>query len=128
MDWRDGIAEIVAAVASFLPEGYLELEHPGDAVCQLIVRGKPPKSVSLSPQVKQEELLVSISEALKPDFELRQFRPVDGDGYAIFVAPHATWSAMERNHPQSIDRLFLTAERLAAYWRKGYFACFFIKP
>jgi len=77
---------------------------------------------------KQEELLVQLNSVLSPDFELRQFRPVDGDGYAILVAPRATWSEMERTYPEATERLFLTTERLATFWRKGYIARLFSKP
>ena len=128
IDWRDGPAEIVAAVASFLPPNHLTLGRHSETECELVVTAKAPKSVLLSPAAKQEMLLLAINEALQPEFELRQFRPFDGDGYSIFVAPRSVWSEIQRAQPQAVDRLFLTMERLAAYWRRGYFARLFSKP
>jgi hypothetical protein len=128
IDWRDRPTEIVSAIAAFLPTGYLVAEDRGDSTYGVVVHEEPPRSVLVSWPTKQEDLLARINAILSPDFELRQFRPFDGDGYSLFVAPRAVWSEIERTHPEATERLFLTADRLAAYWRKGYLARLFSKP
>jgi hypothetical protein len=128
IDWRDDFDEIVAAVAPFLPEGYVTVRHDGEDACQLLVRGKAPGPISLSPGVRQETHFQSINDALKPEFELRQFRPFDGDSYSLFVAPSSLWSEIEAAHPHAVERLFLPIDRLVAYRRKGYLARLFSKP
>lgn len=128
IDWRDGPTEIVANIAAFLPEGYLTLGCVTATSCELLVRDKAPVAVSLSPKAKQENFLLKINHAVQPEYELRQFRPVDGDSYSIFVAPRSVWSDIERDNPQATESLFLSAHRLAAYWGKSYFVRMFSKP
>jgi hypothetical protein len=128
IDWRDGLTEIVSAVGEFLPRGLLTVEERANSTQLISVQSQPTRSISISLAAKQEELLAQLNSVLSPDFELRQFRPVDGDGYAILVAPRATWSEMERTYPEPTERLFLTTERLATFWRKGYLARWFSKP
>jgi hypothetical protein len=128
IDWRDGLAEIVAAVAPFLPAGHMALGRLAASEAEIVVAGRAPIPIALSPRPAQESLLLSVNKALQPDFELRQFRPVDGDGYALFVAPRSLWSEAERSHPQAIEKLFLSVERLSAYWSKSYLARLFTNP
>jgi len=128
IDGRDGPAEIVAAIAAFLPAGYLILGRVTPGSCELQIGGGSTVTVPLSARATQENLLLSISQAMEPAFELRQFRPCDGDGYSIFIAPCAVWSGIERTHPEATEALFLTARRLAAYWSKSYLARLFDKP
>jgi len=128
IDWRDGAAEVVDAVAAFLPEGYLALGQLTERTCELIVQGRSPVLVELSPTATQEKLLLSICNTIAPDYELRQFRPMDGDSYSVFVAPHSVWVGIESGHPEAAERLFLSAQRLAAYWSKGFLARVFSKP
>lgn len=128
VDWRDGPRGIVAALAAFLPDGYLAVGRVDASGCQILVHGKPPVTVPLPANATQEHLLAGIDRALAPAYGLRQFRPVDGDGYAIYVAPGPVWSEIERAYPQATERFFLSAERLAAYWSKGYWRRLFGKP
>jgi hypothetical protein len=128
IDWRDGPAEIVKAVAAFLPQGYLAPGRLTQQACELLVQGKAPVVVPLPPKATQERLLLAISDAIGPEFELRQFTPMDGDGYSVFVGPRAVWSAIGSTHPEATERLFLDARRLAAYWSKGYLGRLFSKP
>jgi len=128
IDWHDGPAEIVAAIAAFLPEGHLSLGRVTPTSCELVVSGKPGVSVPLSAKATQENLLLGIDQAIRPAYELRQFRPCDGDGYSMFVAPASVWSEIERTRPEATERLFLSARRLAAYWSKPYLARMFSKP
>jgi hypothetical protein len=127
IDWRDGLPELVAAVEPFLPEGYLRLE-PKRGEFLLYAGGRDPKAVKMQAQSRQEDLIASLNGALIPDFELRQFTPIEGDGYALFVAPATVWQDMERSHAIAVQKYFLSAERLVAYWRKGYLARLFSKP
>lgn len=128
IDWRDGAREIVVAIAEFLPDGTLAVGHVDASGCEILVHGKPPVTVPLPANATQEHLLAGIDRALAPAYGLRQFRPVDGDGYAIYVAPGPVWSEIERAYPQATERFFLSAERLAAYWSKGYWRRLFGKP
>jgi hypothetical protein len=128
IDWRDGPAEIVAAIAAFLPDGYLTIGPVTTSSCELLVRDKPPVAAPLSSEATQENLLLSINYAIQPEYELRQFRPLDGDSYSIFVASRSVWSDIERANPQATEELFLSTPRLAAYWGKSYFARMFSKP
>lgn len=128
IDWRDGPEDIVGAIAPFLPEGYLSVSRSGEGTGALLVRGKPPRPVTLAPRPKQEPWLLILNEALAPEFELRQFRPFDGDGYSVFVAPTVLWREIEESHAAATERLFLSARRLALHWSKGYLARLFSKP
>lgn len=128
IDGHDGPAEIVATVAAFLPDGHLALGRVTSASCEFVVSGKPGFVVPLSPRATQENLLLGIDRAIRPEYGLRQFRPIDGDGYSIFVAPMSVWSQLERVHPEATERFFLGAQRLAAYWSKPYLARVFSKP
>ena len=128
IDWRDEPHEIVTAIAAFLPDGYLALGRVSAARCELLVRDKPPIAVPISANATQENLLLSINQAIQPKYELRQFCPFDGDSYSIFVAPQSVWSELERTNSQATEKLFLSAQRLAAYWSKSYLARMFSKP
>ena len=127
VDWKDDLEAIVVAVSEFVPTGCLRIESPGSDGQRLVhADGKVIESPSAP--VRQEELIALVNRALAPQFELRRYRPVDGDGYALFVAPAELWSELERNHPEATERYFLGAERLAAYWRKGFVGRLFSKP
>lgn len=128
IDWRDGPVQVVDAIAFFLPNGYLSQRKLSEQTYEIIVRGRPPVLTALSPTATQEHLLLSISDAIAPEYELRQYRPIDGDGYSIFVAPQSVWTRIEGEHRDATERLFLNARRLAAYWSKGYLARLFSKP
>ena len=128
IDWRDGPREIVDVVAAFLPDGFLILGALSGDSCEFVVPGRKPVCFHLSRRAKQENLIFAINEAIKPDYEIRQYRPNDGDGYSLFVAPQAVWSGLENADPEAIERLFLNAQRLAEYWSKGYMARLFSKP
>lgn len=128
IDWRDGPVEVVDAVAFFLPNGYLSHRKLSEQAYEIIVQGRPPVLTELSPKATQEKLLLSICNAIAPEYELRQYRPMDGDSYSVFVAPRSVWASMEGQHRDATERLFLNAARLAAYWSKGYLARLFSKP
>lgn len=128
IDWRDGFPEIVTTISAFLPQAFLTVEDQGDSSYRLSARSQPPRSVLIPARSRQEDLLAQIDSVTRPDFELRQFKPVDGDGYALLVAPSAIWSEMESAYPEATERLFLTADRLAAFRRKGFFARLFSRP
>lgn len=127
VDWKDDLQAIVAAVAEFVPSGFLRIDAPGSNG-QRIVRADGKAIECPSAPVRQEELIALVNRALAPQFELRRYRPVDGDGYSLFVASADLWSELERDHPEATARYFLGAERLAAYWRKGFVGRLFSKP
>jgi hypothetical protein len=127
VDWKDGLEEIVDAVADFLPSGHLRVEaNSGER--QRVVRADGVAVEAPSEPVRQEELLAAVNRALVPQFELRRFRPVDGDGYSLFVAPAELWTELERVHPEATERYFLEVARLAAYWKKSLVGRLFSKP
>ena len=128
VDWRDGPQEIFEAVASFLPDGFLAMGTLTEDSCELIVQGRQPVLAELSSTATQERLLLSIGNAIAPEYELRQFRPMDGDSYSMFVAPRSVWAGIDSENPQVAERLFLSAQRLAAYWSKGFVARMFSRP
>ncbi len=127
VDWKDGLDEIVAAVADFLPTGHLRLEAAGSTGSRL-VRSDGTAIDAPEASIKQEELLLLVNRALAPEFELRRFRPNDGDGYSLLLAPSDFWDELERTHPEATERYFLSVERLATYWRRGFLARLLSKP
>lgn len=127
VDWKDDLEDIVLAVADFVPGGFLRVEAAPSGG-QKLVRSDGKEIEAPSAPVKQEELLALVNRALAPQFELRRFRPVDGDGYSLFVAPAELWSELDRAHPEATERYFLSAERLASYWRKGFWGRLLSKP
>lgn len=128
IDWRDGLPELVSAVEPFLPKEHLRLEQIDEVSFQLYAGSGAPQAINVTASVKQEDLIEFLNQALMPNFELRQFTPNDGDGYSLYIAPSTVWHEIERTHPDAVGEYFLSAERLAAYWRKSYFARLFSKP
>jgi len=128
IDWRDGFPELISAVEPFLPKGHLQLEQIDEVTFQLYAGSNGPQAINVTANVKQEALIELLNRALMPDFELRQFTPNDGDGYSLYVAPSTVWQEIKRTHPDAVEEYFLSAERLAAYWRKSYLARLFSKP
>ncbi len=127
VDWKDDLEAIVGAVAAFIPSGFLQVQPLSAGGQQLVLADGTKIDAPPSP-VRQEELIALVNRAIAPQFELRRFRPVDGDGYSLFVAPADVWSELERTHPEATERYFLGAERLAAFWRKGFVGRLFSKP
>jgi hypothetical protein len=127
-DWRDGAEEIFAALTPFLPQGYLRVEKRGNSNWTVQMGDRSPRTIKFSRKTKHEEFFVSLNEMLAPDFELRQYTPVEGDGYSLFLAPSAWWQSFADKHPRTLAKYFLSVNRLAAYWRKGYLARLFGKP
>lgn len=125
VDWRDGLPEILEELTPHLPNGYLRVEQVGDMEYSLQAGDRAPRT--LVPPSKTEDLLVELNRVLLPDFELRQFTPCDGDGYSLYLAPPSVWNSIEHSHPKEVARFFLSVERLAAYWRKGFFSRVFSK-
>ncbi|MBD9480575.1 hypothetical protein [Pseudoxanthomonas sp. PXM02] len=128
IDWKAGPLDIVEAIADFLPDGYLTLGRVTATSCELMVTGKRPFCAQILSRATQENLLLSINQAVQPEYELRQFRPSYGDGYSLYVAPRSVWSEIERSNPEASESLFLSAPRLAAYWSKSYLVRMFSKP
>ena len=127
VDWRDGLPELIAAVEPFLPKGHRRSEAR-DGELLLYAGDRGPTPVNVRDEMKQEDLIASLNRVLLPEFEIRQFTPIEGDGYALFVAPASVWQDIERSHATAVENYFLSAERLASYWRKGYLARLFSKP
>ena len=64
---------------------------------------------------------MALNRVLAPDYELRQFVPGDGDGYSLFLKPVSWWHDFDAKHPEIAQKYFLSAERLAAFWKKSFF-------
>ncbi len=128
VDWRDGAREIFATLNQFHPNGYLTVNERAELDWEVRAGNRPPANVRFSPQTKQEEIFVTINQLLAPDFALWQYRPADGDAYSLFLAPSEWWRSLATEHPKVPEKYFLSAERLAAYWKKSYFARLFSKP
>jgi hypothetical protein len=128
IDWRDGAAEIIDAVIPFLPEAYLTVEAHGDAELAIRAGGREAQTVQVGEHIKQEDLFVALNRVLAPEYELRQYRPGDGDCYSLFLAPSKWWQSLAETHPAALEKYFLSAERLQAYTRKGFFERLFSKP
>lgn len=121
IDWRDGAEEILDAVMPFLPQDYLAAERQGDTEWVILAGARAAQTVEYGPETRQEAFFVVLNELLAPEFELRQYRPVNGDGYALYLAPKKWWNSFATAHPKVVEKYFLPAERLAAYMRKSYF-------
>ena len=128
VDWRDGAEEIFEAVTPFLPQGYLRVEQRGGIAWTVHAGDRPARTVESTQTTKQEEFFVALNDVLAPDFELRQYTPVNGDGYSLFLASSAWWQSFAAEHPKVLAKYFLSADRLAAYWRKNFLARLFSKP
>lgn len=119
VDWKDGLEKIIAALADFLPSDHLRIEV-FEGTRKKIVRADGMTIEMPSTSIKQEEIVALVNRVLAPRFEIRRFRPIDGDGYSLFVAPAELWAELEFEHPKETERYFMSAERLATYWRKSF--------
>jgi hypothetical protein len=128
VDWRDGFEEILEALTPFVPHGYLQVKKLGNTNWKIRAGDRPPHKIEFAKNTKQEELFVTLNEVLRPDFELRQYTSVDGDGYSLFVAPTAWWHSFADEHPRVLAKYFLSATRLAAHQRKHFLARLISKP
>ena len=127
VDWRDGAEEIFAAVAEFLPDGFLAALPSKDGLLTISANSGANLEVTV-PLKKQEPFIDSLNRVLSPDYEIRQFRPCDGDGYSLLVRPASWWSQFDEKHPEIAEKYFLSTKRLAAYWSKNYFARLLSNP
>ena len=128
VDWRDRLPEILDSVAELLPPDYLRVVSEDQASMVVQVAGREPQTLSWEPKTKQEQLLLVVNRLLAPAYEMRSFRPVNGDAYALYLAPSSLWRSIEASHPEATERYFLSMERLAAFWGKSYFTRLFSKP
>jgi len=128
IDWRARLPEIADEVAAKLPDGYFKIlsSTPEEVVVE--VGSTAREVISAAEGTKQEELLVLVDRLLYPEYEMRQFRPFDGDSYSIYIADSATWAKLEQSDAKALEKYFLSMPRLAAYWKKGYFARLFTNP
>jgi hypothetical protein len=113
IDWRDGLLEIIAAVSHFLPRDYTQLQE---------------FKATASDHTTQESLIDAVNRHIQPQYEIRQFKAIDGDTYSLFVAHTDFWKELEARNLREVEKYFLSTARLAAYWNKGYFARLFRKP
>jgi hypothetical protein len=128
VDWRDGAAEIFDAMIPFLPSGYLRIDNRSSTEWAVQAGDRPECMVVFAPGTKHEDFFVSLNQVLAPDYELWQYTPFIGDAYSLLLAPSAWWQAFSYEHPRVLAKYFLSANRLAAYMRKSYFARLFSKP
>ena len=128
IDWRAGLPEMADEIAAKLPDGYFNILSSTTDGLVVQLGSRAQETISAPAGAKQEELLLRLNALLHPDHEMRQYRPVDGDGYSLYIADSHTWSSLERAHPEALEQYFLPIPRLAAYWKKGYFARLFSKP
>ena len=127
VDWKDGLDAIVESVSDHLPPGFLRVKE-SEGSGPSLVRGDGMTFLAPAGHVKQEQLLGLVNKALAPQFEMRRFRPMDGDGYSLLVASAEFWANLGNAHPEATERYFLSVDRLAAYWSKGFFARLVSKP
>jgi hypothetical protein len=128
VDWRAGLPEMAVEIAAKLPDGYFKVLSSTTDELVVAVGPRTKETISASPGTKQEELLLRLDRLLHPEYEMRQFRPVDGDSYSLYITESSTWSSLERSDARAVERYFLSIPRLAAYWKKSYFARLFTKP
>jgi hypothetical protein len=126
-DWKNDAEDIFGAVSLFLPENYWKIEQFGDSEWCVQVSGRDPQVLAFT-LYKQEDFFVALNRVMAPDFELRQYRPADGDGYSLFLRPVSWWLDFSSKHPALAERYFLTTDRLAAFWKKNFFQRLFSKP
>jgi hypothetical protein len=127
IDWKDGPVEIVEALVPFLPSGYLQCETDTSDAVRIAAGGRPVQKLTITSR-KQEPFLDSLNNLISPEFELRQFRPCDGDGYSLLVRSSQWWTEVSKKDPELIEKYFLPTQRLARYWSKGFFSRLFSKP
>ena len=128
IDWHAGVPEIVETVASFLPLDYMKLEQTSPTSFLLHAGGRFSQPIELSSHTRQESLISLVNALLAPDFELRQFKPCDGDPHSLYVAATDVWKKVEHLHPLAVEKFFLSAPRLAVYWQRGYHSRLFSRP
>lgn len=127
IDWRDGFGEILEAVTHFLPDDYVRLTEVCTNSCKVSV-GEKIIDLEVPSQAKQESLIDLVNKVLQPQYEIRQFRPANGDAHSLFVAPSEFWRDIEARDPKSVEKYFLSTARLAAYWNKNFFVRLLSKP
>jgi hypothetical protein len=127
IDWRDGFCEILDAASHFLPNAYIHVTEITPNIYSITIDGKTT-NIEVPAQAKQELLIDSANKLLQPNYEIRQFRPANGDAYSLFVASSDLWTNLEANNPEEVEKYFLSTARLATFWSKGYFARLFSKP
>lgn len=125
VDWRDQADDVVSAFAAFLPGKKLLVDEIDEGSYRIYYGERSADSAS---GLRHEELFLLINSLLAPAFEARQFRPFDGDSYSLYLASTQLWKELEEERPEAVDKYFLSMERLAAYWRKSYWARLFSKP
>jgi hypothetical protein len=128
VDWRARLPEIADEIAAKLPDGHFRILSSKTEEVVVEVGSRAKETLSDSAETKQEELLLRFDRVLHPEYEMRQFRPSDGDSYSLYIAETSTWSSLEKDNAEALEKYFLSMPRLAAFWKKGYFARLFSKP
>lgn len=128
VDWRDRLPEILDAAAGHLPENYIRVLSETESSVQVQIGTRPPETVAWEPKTAQEQLLLRVNQLLAPEYEMRQFLPINGDGYALYLAPATTWKEIDTSHPEAVKKLFLSVDRMAAFWSKPFLVRLFTKP
>jgi hypothetical protein len=128
IDWRAGLPEMAEEIAAKLPDGHFKIIRSTTHEVIVQVGSRAQEAVPVGPEAKQEELLLRLDGLLHPEYEMRQFRPFDGDSYSLYIAEAKTWSALQHENGEALEKYFLTIPRLAAYWKKSYLARLFSKP
>ena len=127
IDWRDGAEDILAAVKAFLPPGYLSGERRTDGIWTLSAGGRPASEIRFT-EGNPALFVNAVNEILAPEFEIRQFRPIEGDGYSFLLRPSGWWMQLEDRHPDLLEKYFITTERLARYASRSWLGRLFSKP
>ena len=120
--------EIVEEIAAKLPEGHFKVVRSTAEEVVVHVGSRTEEALAVELDAKQEDVLLRLDRLLHPEYEMRQFRPFDGDSYSIYIAEVETWTAIERESGKAVEKYFLTIPRLAAYWKKSYLARLFSSP
>jgi hypothetical protein len=128
IDWRAGLPEMAEEIAAKLPDGHFTIVSATAEELRVQIGSRGQQTVPVGPEAKQEELLLRLDGLLHPEYEMRQFRPFDGDSYSLYIAEAKTWAALQHESGEALEKYFLTIPRLAAYRKKSYFARLFSKP
>ncbi len=127
IDWCDGAEQILTAVKDFLPEDYVTATPSRDGFWAVSAGGRPVVEIDFTLK-KQEQFIDALNEIIAPEFEMMQFRPIDGDGYSFLVRPAAWWAQAKAEHSDIIEKYFLSTKRLSTYSAKSWLGRFFSKP
>jgi hypothetical protein len=111
VDWRDEEPDIVSACEAILQTGSLSAETidvPGDPGWEIWVtyRGRRTRMPLTVSSADRHIALVTMNNALRPDYEVRMSKDFSGDTLPFLPLPTRTWAALEKRYGDAVGKRF----------------------